>query len=35
MVDRYGDFVLYRPPLQGNTYLLWLGPALLLVGGAA
>lgn len=34
MVDRYGDFVLYRPPLQGNTYLLWLGPALLLMGGA-
>ena len=25
MVDRYGDFVLYRPPLQGNTYALWFG----------
>lgn len=34
MVERYGDFVLYRPPLQANTYLLWLGPALLLAGGA-
>jgi cytochrome c-type biogenesis protein CcmH len=34
MVERYGDFVLYRPPLQGNTFLLWLGPALLLAGGA-
>jgi cytochrome c-type biogenesis protein CcmH len=35
LVDRYGEFVLYRPPVQGNTLLLWLGPALLLVGGAA
>jgi cytochrome c-type biogenesis protein CcmH len=26
MVARYGDFVLYRPPLQNNTLLLWLGP---------
>ena len=34
MVERYGDFVLYRPPLQENTYLLWLAPlALLLIGG--
>ncbi len=34
LVDRYGDFVLYRPPLQRNTWLLWLGPfALLVVGG--
>lgn len=31
MVQRYGDFVLYRPPLQGNTWLLWFGPFLLLV----
>lgn len=29
MVDRYGDFVLYRPPLTVATLLLWLGPALL------
>ena len=33
LVDRYGDFVLYRPPVQKNTYLLWLGPLLLLLGG--
>lgn len=31
MVDRYGDFVRYRPPLKGSTVLLWFGPALLLV----
>ena len=34
MTDRYGDFVHYRPPFKGVTLLLWLGPALLLVGGA-
>ena len=34
MVNRYGDFVLYRPPLKANTILLWAGPALLLVAGA-
>ena len=34
MVDRYGDFVLYKPPLQANTVLLWGGPLLLLLGGA-
>ena len=33
LVERYGDFVLYRPPVQNNTYLLWLGPLLLLIGG--
>jgi cytochrome c-type biogenesis protein CcmH len=33
MVNRYGDFVLYQPPVKPTTYLLWLGPALLLVGG--
>lgn len=33
LVERYGDFVLYRPPMQGNTMLLWFGPfALLLLG---
>lgn len=31
MVSRYGDFVLYRPPLKGSTLLLWFGPLLLLV----
>ena len=34
MVDRYGDFVLYRPPVQTNTYLLWLAPLILLLAGA-
>jgi len=33
MVQRYGDFVLYRPPFKASTVLLWLGPALLLVAG--
>ncbi|MCO5336990.1 cytochrome c-type biogenesis protein CcmH [Delftia tsuruhatensis] len=31
MVDRYGDFVRYRPPVKGTTLLLWFGPAVLLV----
>lgn len=34
LVQRYGDFVLYRPPVQGNTMLLWGGPFLLLGAGA-
>ena len=34
MTARYGDFVLYRPPLKATTVLLWFGPALLLLGGA-
>lgn len=34
MVQRYGDFVLYRPPVQTNTYLLWLAPLIMLLGGA-
>lgn len=34
LVTRYGDFVLYRPPVQKNTYLLWLGPLVLLLIGA-
>lgn len=33
MVDRYGDFVRYRPPLKGSTLLLWFGPGLFMVGG--
>jgi cytochrome c-type biogenesis protein CcmH len=33
MVERYGDFVLYRPPLKATTVVLWVGPALLIVGG--
>ena len=35
MTQRYGDFVLYRPPLKSKTFLLWFGPALMLVGGGA
>lgn len=33
MVQRYGDFVLYRPPVKSTTWLLWGGPFALLVGG--
>ena len=33
MVERYGDFVLYRPPLRATTVLLWGGPFLLLLAG--
>ena len=35
MVARYGDFVLYRPPLRGGTILLWAGPFLLAAIGLA
>jgi cytochrome c-type biogenesis protein CcmH len=34
MVQRYGDFVLYKPPMQGNTLALWVMPALFLAIGA-
>jgi cytochrome c-type biogenesis protein CcmH len=33
LVARYGDFVLYRPPLKAATWLLWFGPGALLLGG--
>lgn len=33
LVDRYGDFVLYRPPFRRDTLLLWLSPLLLLTTG--
>jgi cytochrome c-type biogenesis protein CcmH len=33
MVERYGDFVLYRPPLNQTTLMLWVGPFLILVIG--
>lgn len=33
MVQRYGDFVRYRPPMEPKTYLLWTGPFLLMVVG--
>jgi len=32
MVARYGDFVLYRPQFKSTTYLLWIGPFLLMLG---
>ena len=35
MTARYGDFVLYRPALQPRTWLLWFGPAAMLIGGGA
>ncbi len=34
LVARYGDFVLYRPPLRTNTMLLWFGPFIFLLIGA-
>lgn len=34
LVQRYGDFVLYRPPMQANTALLWIGPFIMLLIGA-
>lgn len=33
MRERYGDFVLYTPPLAAHTFLLWAGPPLLLLAG--
>jgi cytochrome c-type biogenesis protein CcmH len=33
LTQRYGDFVLYRPPVKATTLLLWVGPFVLLVGG--
>jgi cytochrome c-type biogenesis protein CcmH len=33
MVARYGDFVLYRPPLKASTLALWIGPFVLLLAG--
>jgi cytochrome c-type biogenesis protein CcmH len=35
IVARYGKFVLLRPPLDGETLVLWLGPAVLLLAGLA
>jgi len=35
MVARYGDFVLYRPPLKASTVLLWVGPFVLLLFAGA
>jgi cytochrome c-type biogenesis protein CcmH len=35
MVQRYGEFVLYRPPVKAATWLLWFGPFGLLLAGLA
>ncbi|MCM2326859.1 MAG: cytochrome c-type biogenesis protein CcmH [Lysobacter sp.] len=35
MVERYGDFVLYKPPFNAATAFLWVAPGLLIVGGLA
>ena len=35
MTDRYGDYVLYKPPVNSRTWLLWGAPVLLLVVGVA
>lgn len=35
MVQRYGDFVLYKPPVKPTTWLLWIGPFVLLAAMAA
>ena len=32
--QRYGDFVLYSPPVTGDTLMIWLAPLLVLIGGA-
>ena len=33
MIERYGDFVLYRPRMTGTNFLLWAAPALMLIAG--
>src|SRR2546429_9858015 len=33
LTQRYGDFVLYKPPVKATTYLLWFGPFVLLIAG--
>jgi cytochrome c-type biogenesis protein CcmH len=35
LTQRYGDFVLYKPPVKSTTYLLWFGPFVLLIAGTA
>lgn len=35
LVTRYGDFVLYRPPVKPTTWLLWVGPFVLMAAGIA
>jgi len=35
LTQRYGDFILYNPPVKSTTYLLWFGPFVLLLTGIA
>jgi len=35
LTARYGDFVLYKPPVKATTYLLWFGPFVLMIVGTA
>jgi cytochrome c-type biogenesis protein CcmH len=35
LTQRYGEFILYRPPVKPKTYLLWFGPFVLLLAGLA
>src|SRR5690606_42030282 len=35
LVARYGDYVLFRPPVRSDTWILWFGPALVLLAGVA
>lgn len=35
LTQRYGEFILYRPPVKPTTYLLWFGPFVLLLAGLA
>ena len=35
LTQRYGDFILYKPPVKMTTYLLWFGPFVFLIGGTA
>lgn len=34
LIDRYGDYVLFRPPMRSDTWILWFGPAIVLAVGA-
>lgn len=33
LTNRYGDFILFKPPVKGVTYFLWFGPFLFLIAG--
>ncbi len=33
LIERYGDFVLYEPPIKPSTYILWFGPFLVIAFG--